>query len=594
MGNDSSRLKGLEVETNAVETNDFWSLYNAKIQDDTSDTLLSIFTGETVVTGQIWVAQSPLERFLKNLMIYRHPNILRYIANWEQGGHRHLATERVVPLSSIIRNLSHIQICLGLRNILSSLIFLIETAKARHLNITSNSIYVTSEGDWRLGGFEHVWKSKEVTKSLLDLDNAYRDKDSIDPNEINSNGEELEPFAFGHLCERILKDLKDPDTPHIHEFIEYCVAHLKNKNIAMRPKLSSVILHPYFNHEFVLIHSFLTEIPLKSPSEKQDFFTGLVDRLRFFDEKIVASQIGSLLLSRMVLLDITAQLCVIPFVLKSKSDVPSALFSTSTYVQFMVPKIKQIFCVQDAQIRLILLDYFNDFAKLFLKQELEEQILPQLLLGIKDTNDVLVAKTLRCLADLVPILGSAVVIGGSRRKIFADGRPQPLPETLSQARSITPVLSSGMDYLKSGSPLPDNVDISDIVETTENMPPRLSPDGGEGDDDFMCSPTDIEEDPWSDWEEKAEVKPVIVTNRPIQDNIEELDIKVNRKGSKKDEECEEIDFFKDMEPTIEVSKKTLVLEEEQVNINKSLFDFKGEEGETESGWGDQDDEDTWG
>lgn len=533
-------------------------------------------------------------------MIYRHPNILRYISSWEQGGNRHLATERVVPLPTVIGTLSHIQICLGLRNILSSLIFLIEKAKARHLNITANSIYVTcSEGEWRLGGFEHVWKSKEVTKSLLDLDNAYRDKESIDPNEINLHGEELEQFAFGNLCEKILKSLKEPETPHIHEFIEYCATHLKNKNVAIRPKLSEVILHPYFNHEFVLIHSFLTEIPLKSPIDKQEFFTALIDRLRLFDENIVAAQIGSLLLSRLVLLDITAQLCVVPFVLKPKSEMPSALFSTQTYVKYIIPKIKQIFCVLDAQIRLILLDYFIDFAKLFHKQDLEEQILPQLLLGIKDTNDVLVAKTLRSLADLVAILGSAVVIGGSRRKIFADGRPQPLPEAMSQARSITPVLTSGKDYLKSGSPLPDNVDISDIVEHTDNatMPPRLSPDGGEGDHDFMFSPTDIEEDPWSDWEEKQSqtdlvIKPTsIVTNNLINDNIDELDIKVARKSSKKDEDKEEIDFFKDMEPTIETCIKTLILEEEQANINNSLFDFKGDE--AESGWGDQDD-DTWG
>lgn len=69
MGNDSSRLKGLEFEANAVLENDFWSLFDAKIQTDDSETLLSIFTGETVVTGQIWVSQGPLERFLKVVII---------------------------------------------------------------------------------------------------------------------------------------------------------------------------------------------------------------------------------------------------------------------------------------------------------------------------------------------------------------------------------------------------------------------------------------------------------------------------------------------------------------------------------------------
>lgn len=65
MGNDSSRLKGLEVEGNAVDTNDFWSLYNANIHSDEELKSISIFSAEVVVTGQIWVSQSPLERFLK-------------------------------------------------------------------------------------------------------------------------------------------------------------------------------------------------------------------------------------------------------------------------------------------------------------------------------------------------------------------------------------------------------------------------------------------------------------------------------------------------------------------------------------------------
>lgn len=47
----------------------------------------------------------------------------------------------------------------------------------------------------------------------------------------------------------------------------------------------------------------------------------------------------------------------------------------------------------------------------------------QLLVGIKDTNEILVATTLHTLADLVPVLGASVVIGKGRAKLFADGRP---------------------------------------------------------------------------------------------------------------------------------------------------------------------------
>jgi SCY1-like protein 3 len=55
--------------------------------------------------------------------------------------------------------------------------------------------------------------------------------------------------------------------------------------------------------------------------------------------------------------------------------------------------------------------------------QLEEAILPLVLLGIRDNNDEMVSATLKALADLVPILGAAKVIGKNRRKIFTDGSP---------------------------------------------------------------------------------------------------------------------------------------------------------------------------
>lgn len=75
----------------------------------------------------------------------------------------------------------------------------------------------------------------------------------------------------------------------------------------MRPLLSAVLLHPYFNQEFIKIHTFLSEIPLKAASAKQDFFTNLTDKLRSFDENVIGQQLGELLLSRIVLIDETFQ-----------------------------------------------------------------------------------------------------------------------------------------------------------------------------------------------------------------------------------------------------------------------------------------------
>ena len=48
----------------------------------------------------------------------------------------------------------------------------------------------------------------------------------------------------------------------------------------------------------------------------------------------------------------------------------------------------------------------------------------QILLGLRDTSDALVASSLRALADLVPYLGGDVVIGGQRKTFFFHGMPK--------------------------------------------------------------------------------------------------------------------------------------------------------------------------
>lgn len=419
-----------------------------------------------------------------------------------------------------------------------------------------------------------------------------------------------------------------PDTmPHAVELQQYCAVHLKHLNPKMRPKLSAVLLHPFFNHEFVLIHSFLTEVrhffnliqmsfeiqiqsfqlPLKSQQDKQQFFTNLVDRLREFDEETVAIQLMDLLLSRLVLLDPTARQCVTPFILRPKSeDMSPSLFNGQTYKNHVTPKVMQIFAVRDAQIRLILLEYFVDYMNFFTLDELTDQLLPQLLVGIKDTNDILVAATLRCLADLVPLLGSAVVVGRNRGRYFADGRPQGVSQSSTTAhwiehRSITPVMNS-VEYT-SNSPLLDHADLSEsyVLTAVNLMPVRLSPDGGE-DVKSSSEILELEDDTWSDWEADATVESTKPLSHDTSNHIEtstfrdvkELDIKTKRNDTV------EIDFFKDMEPIIHRTN-VLVIAENDVNDNSSVehesnesnsvdrsrFDIKLNECEIdETGWGD--------
>ncbi|KAH8246590.1 hypothetical protein KR032_002832 [Drosophila birchii] len=635
MGNEGSRLSGLIIEKNSVEANDYWTLHNAESsatsneEGSNSGLLLSVFQGEHFVKGQLWAeGAGPMERCIKNLMVYRHPYILKYIASWEQSGQKYLATERVRPLNDVLAEQSGMQICLGLRTILCSLIFLIEKALARHLNISTHSIYVTDSGSWRLAGFQYVWKANEVNRQLTDFARTIMDS--------NNCGEDFEQFAFATLCEQVLdKQSRANDViPHFYEFREYCSSHMKHQNSELRPMLSAVLLHPFFNHEFVFIHSFLFELPLKSVQERQNFFKTLIERLRCFDEQVVASELASSLLSRMVLLDPTAHQFVTPNVLRTKATTAKAtlsLFSPQNYVKYLLPHVLKMFRLRDAQIRLILLDYFMDYVRLLSDKQLLSEILPNLQLGMNDTNDVLVAKTLRCMADLVPILGAQKVLGGdNRRRCFSDGRPHAAVSTdiensVVEPRSITPLMKgSSVDveedgFMVSDSPLP-----AETVSNADQLELRLSPDGGEDNKDVNLSEKsslDIcirsinsvggshekpavmgdDDDIWSDWdvtdelqrlqykqchlEEQASQNELAIKNVEIDksapnpasqatsypstssnmsigsvkagtqliDDLSALDIQVQLVTSAVVcSEMTEFDFFKDMEPVIEI------------------------------------------
>lgn len=57
------------------------------------------------------------------------------------------------------------------------------------------------------------------------------------------------------------------------EFRELCKKNLQNSDACLRSGLSNVLQHSFFTHEFIRIHAFLEELPLKTDVEREEFFT---------------------------------------------------------------------------------------------------------------------------------------------------------------------------------------------------------------------------------------------------------------------------------------------------------------------------------
>lgn len=144
----------------------------------------------------------PLARAIRNLKIYRHPySIVKFLGST---GDKLLVTEFLIgSLEANLKSQSEIQVCLGLKNILNALIFLVESAKVRHLNVGMESIFITENGTWKLNGMEHVVKGSDVSKEFLRKSRPYRNQLALTPDEDEGTG--LEQFAFATLCESVIR-----------------------------------------------------------------------------------------------------------------------------------------------------------------------------------------------------------------------------------------------------------------------------------------------------------------------------------------------------------------------------------------------------
>lgn len=268
----------------------------------------------------------------------------------------------------------------------------------------------------------------------------------------------------------------------------------------------------------------------------------------------------------------------------------------------------------------------------------------QLLLGIKDTDDILVASTLICLSELVPILGADTVIGGKRTKLFTDGRPNSktslvIMSSQKHESNMFTTAKSLRDFHCSEDRYQQNNSELNEFEKSLTLNERPSPVGGESVEEvlltesFIKNLVDSEED-WSDWEnsnrqlttlESAQTDIKISdeqftklenlkddgsndlqniaqeTEKPISRttllqraaleakknivDISELDIKNQKIDSKKS--GDEFDFFADMTPVIETPSVVNVADTDLTHSFTSKLNFVPDDGLDENeGWGE--------
>ncbi|KAK6098863.1 hypothetical protein MT418_000342 [Batrachochytrium dendrobatidis] len=361
---------------------------------------------------------------INKLKTIRHPGIIKFITAESKGSSVLIVTEFVLKIADVLPTMSEEEICLGIYNILKTIEFLHHSGIS-HNSLGIDSIYLTGDRRWVIGNMEFVRNIDQMTpefiaslNSILPQNQAGLDNPTLCHKDTLVFSRDC--VAMGYLISDLIKSYIQHDVSTLveHRFpwdkLEESAAHLRSNSTTSQLSIKKVLDTPFFKDSMLIeiVERFLKDIRAIHPENKAKMFSGLYAQLHCLSQGTVNDFLLPKLLNHelfvepgaanffMELLTPTTSFSLGLSGMESLSVITKEAFSAH-----IVPFIHKTFTVRQYETRILLLkmlDRYIDFVCDVDELILKNTIIPELIIGMSDADDLIYLESVCGLAKCIP------------------------------------------------------------------------------------------------------------------------------------------------------------------------------------------------
>ena len=311
---------------------------------------------------------------------------------------------------------------------------------------------------------EHVSREADVGDTVVgQLIRAASPECPSAPEDLDGTWASSQPhcrdsWMLGNLILKLLSRFSGKPDGELQRFKQSVKKSYCSADPRKRPAIESLLNNQYFKvyPQFALIHSvdFLESITVKTDEEKKAFFRKASSDLFQVTSDLFQKYLIRLMFSDLIFADENAREYLLPRLLTVKTKRESrGFYKAESYIKIMGPLLKELFKRRAKHTRLVLLRMARWYVPYLPTHFVKDSLLPEILVGLNDTDDAIVMATFNTLAVLTSFLGSKTVVGSSLTKShFHDAFPRGLdghhlevPDSPSDPGITDTAFSQGMN-----------------------------------------------------------------------------------------------------------------------------------------------------